>query len=162
MRLAASISAAVLAFASAAAAQAPAVSVAIGPKLQAKAELYGQRELDFLAQDLRASVESRIARSNAFAPGGQLELVIVDARPNRPTYHQLGKRPDLTMLSFGNGGASVEGVYVAPDGSRIPVSYKWYGSNIAWAQSNTTWTDALETFDRMGERLAKSGAYAVR
>lgn len=162
MRLAALISTAVLACAGAAAAQAPAVSVSIGPKLQEKAELYGQRELDFLARDLEVSVASRIARSGALAPGGRLELVIVDAKPNRPTFKQLGDRPGLSPMSFGIGGAAIEGAYVSPDGSRTPVRYKWYESDIGWAQRNTTWADAQHAFDRMGARLAKGEAYTAR
>ena len=157
MRLAALISAAAMAFASAAAAQAPAVSVAIGPKLQDKADEYGQRELDFLARDLQAAVEKRAAG----APG-RYELVIVDARPNRPTFEQLGDRPGLSAMSFGVGGATVEGAYIAPDGSRVPISYRWYESDIASARHETTWGDAETAFNKLANRLARGQLYARR
>lgn len=155
MRLAALISIAVLASAGAASAQT--VSVAIGPKLQEKAGDYGQRELDFLARDLQAAVERRVA-----AAPGRYELVIVDARPNRPTPQQLSNRPGLSLMSFGIGGATIEGDYVAPDGSRAPLRYKWYESDIAWAQFETTWGDAETAFDKFANRLARGQAYASR
>ena len=156
MRIAALSLAAAVAFAGAAAAQ-PAVSVAIGPKLQEKADKYGQRELDFLARDLQESVARRVG-----AVPGRYELIIVDARPNRPTFEQLGERIGLSPLSYGVGGATIEGAYVAPDGSRTPIRYRWYESNIAWAQNTSTWGDAETAFDRLGNRLARGQLYAAR
>ena len=156
MRLSALMSAAAfLAFAGAAHAQT--VAVAIGPKLQEKAEDYGQRELDFLARDLQRSVERRVAGSP-----GRYELILVDARPNRPTFEQLGDRLDLSAMSFGLGGATIEGAYVAPDGSRSPVRYSWYDHSIAWAQYEATWGDAETAFDRFAARLARGQLYAAR
>ena len=157
MRLAALTFAAALGLAGAAAAQVPAVSVTIGPKLQDKAETFGQRELDYLARDLQRSVESRVGTQP-----GRYELVIVDARPNRPTFEQLGDRPGLSPLSYGVGGAAVEGAYVAPDGSRTPIRYRWYESDITWARHASTWADAEIAFDRLGNRLARGQLYAAR
>jgi hypothetical protein len=156
MRLAALMSAAaVLAFTGAAHAQT--VSVAIGPKLQDKAEKYGQRELDFLARDLQESVARRVG-----AVPGRYELIIVDARPNRPTFEQLGDRIGLSPLSYGVGGAAVEGAYVAPDGTRTPIRYRWYESDITWARHASTWADAETAFNRLGNRLARGQLYAAR
>ena len=157
MRIAALTLAAALGVASAAVAQTPAVSVAIGPQLQEKAEKYGQRELDYLARDLQRSVESRLT-----GQAGRYELVIVDAKPNRPTFEQMGRQPGLSMESFGIGGATIEGAYIAPDGSRAPIHYKWYASDIAWARHSSTWDDAEDTFDRLGNRLARGQLYAAR
>jgi hypothetical protein len=159
MRLAALMSFVILAGAGAASAQT--VSVSIGPELQAKADEYGQRELDFLARDLQTSVESRLARAGVLG-AGRYELQIVDATPNRPTFEQLGDRPGLSLSSFGVGGAEVIGIYAAPDGSRTPVSYRWYETDIGWARHSTTWSDAQRAFDRLGDRLARSQTYAMR
>lgn len=156
MRIAVLMSAAaVIAFAGAAHAQT--VNVSVGPKLQAKAGEYGQRELDFLTRDLQQAVERRVAG----APGAY-ELVIVDARPNRPTFEQMGDRPGLSARSFGIGGATIEGAHVAADGSRTPVSFRWYGRDIAWAKGQTTWGDAETAFNRFAVRLADGRAYAQR
>ena len=159
MRIAALTFAAAVAFAGAAAAQAPAVSVAIGPKLQEKADNYGQRELDFLARELQRSVETRLARVGAT---GRYELVIVDAKPNRPTFEQLGDRPGLSPTSFGIGGATIEGAYIAPDGSRTPIRYRRYDGDIVWAQHTSTWADAESAFNKLGNRLARGQLYAAR
>lgn len=157
MRIAALTLAAALGLAGAAAAQPVSVSVAIGPTLQDKAEDYGQRELDFLARDLQRSVESRVD-----GQAGRYELVIVDAKPSRPTFEQLGDRPGLSPLSFGLGGATVEGAYIAPDGSRTPIRYGWYEHDIGWAQHSSTWADAERAFDKLGNRLARGQLHASR
>lgn len=156
MRIAALMCAAA-ALALAGAAHAQSVSVAIGPKLQAKADDYGQRELDFLARELQRSVAARVG-----AAPGRFELVLVDAKPNRPTFEQLGDRPGLSPQSFGIGGAVIEGAYVAPDGARTPVRYAWYESDITWAQHSTTWSDAERAFDKLGNRLARGQLHAAR
>ena len=159
MRTATLISLAALAVAGAAAAQVPTVSVSIGPKLQEKADNYGQRELDFLARELQRSVETRLARVGAT---GRYELVIVDAKPNRPTFEQLGDRPGLSPTSFGIGGATIEGAYIAPDGSRTPIRYRRYDGDIVWAQHTSTWADAESAFNKLGNRLARGQLYAAR
>ena len=83
MRIAALTFAAAVAFAGAAAAQAPAVSVAIGPKLQEKADNYGQRELDFLARELQRSVETRLARAGATGRACRRRASASAARPSK-------------------------------------------------------------------------------
>jgi hypothetical protein len=157
MRIAALVSLAVLTTAGSAHAQQ--VSVAIGPELQEKADKIGQRDLNFLARDLQRSVESRLARAGM---PGRVELVLVDAKPNRPTFQQLGRRPGLSPLSFGVGGATIEGALIGPDGSRTPLSYRWYESDIVWAQHSTTWADAETAFDKFADRLVSGRLYAAR
>ena len=89
--------------ASAPALAAPAqVNVTVGPELQEKADKsLGQREVRDLARDLQASIEKRLAKSGAF-DGQRIELVLADARPNRPTFKQMGDRPGLSYQSFGD------------------------------------------------------------
>ncbi|HYG25841.1 MAG TPA: hypothetical protein VD906_02945 [Caulobacteraceae bacterium] len=156
MRIPALMSAAAV-LALAGAAQAQTVNVSIGPKLQEKADEYGQRELEHLARDLQRAVERRVAG----APGAY-ELVIVDAVPNRPTFEQLGDKPGLSPRSFGVGGATIEGFAVAADGSRTPVSYRWYEGDIRSAWHETTWGDAHTAFNRFASRLASGRLYAQR
>lgn len=141
------------------------VTVDIGPKLQEKAaEDYGVREVDELAADLQEDVERALAKAGGLAPeGGRLELVLVDAKPNRPTMQQMSNKPGLSMQSFGIGGATIEGRAVFPDGTSTPISYKWYESDIRQAIPSTTWSDAQRTFDRFALRLARGGdVYASR
>ena len=92
------------------------VSVTIGPELQAKADKYGQRELDLLSSELKRDVTRALERAGSAGPGGaRLELVLADAKPNRPTYKQLSDHPGLSIESFGVGGARIEGRMVYPD-----------------------------------------------
>jgi hypothetical protein len=162
MRLFALATVAILASASTAFAAPPSVSVTIGPDLQKKAEdSYGVREVRHLADDLRASVEKRLAKAGAH-DGDRVELTLVDAKPNRPTFEQLGHTPGLSYESFGVGGATIEGRIVRADGSTQPVSFRWYETDIRQVYGYSTWHDAMWTFDRFAGRLARGDELASR
>jgi hypothetical protein len=135
------------------------VHVTIGPQLQDKADDYGQRELDYLAADLKDSVERALERSGGLKPsGGTLDLVIEDALPNRPTMRQMNIKPGLSYESFGIGGAKVGGVLTTTDGRQVSVGYGWYETDIRWSEGASTWMDALNTFDRFARRLVTGEA----
>lgn len=139
------------------------IHVTIGPHLQDKADDYGQRELDFLAADLRKSVEQALDRSGDLSPtGGTLDLVIEDAVPNRPTMRQMSVKPGLSFESYGIGGARIGGVLTTADGQRIPVGFRWYETDIRWSEGSGTWMDAQNTFDRFARRLVTGDAVAER
>jgi len=163
MRILAIATAAVALSVSSAAMAAPAgVQVAIGPKLQAKAEkTYGVREVRDLADELQRDVEQRLAKTAAY-DGAHIELTLVDAVPNRPTFKQMGDVPGLSYQSFGVGGAVIEGQIVTPDGRITPVAYHYYESDIRFARLEGTWSDAEWTFDQFTNKLARGDAYARR
>lgn len=169
MRLATFLTTTISALALAVAAQAaplgPAadVNVAIGPELQAKADQYGQRDLDYLAAELRESVQEAFERAGGLSAGGAtIDLILEDALPNRPTFRQMALKPGLSYASFGIGGATISGVLTTADGRRVPLSYRWYESDIRWSQGAGTWMDAENTFDRFARRLARGEAVAER
>jgi len=138
------------------------VQVTVGPQLMKKAKTtYGVREVERLAAELQADVAREIARTGIMA-GGKVELVLVDAKPNRPTLKQMSDRPGLSYQSFGVGGAKIEGQLVSMDGQVTPVSYKWYETDISQAWPKTTWFDAQWTFDRFAGRLARGQRLASR
>ena len=162
MRLIPLIAAALLASASTAAAAPASVTVAIGPKLQAKAErTYGGPEVSRVADELRATVERALARSGAH-DNERVELVLTDVVPNHPTMKQLGDTPGLSMRSFGIGGATIAGRLVAADGRQSPVAYKWYESDISWTPARWIWGDAEHAFDMFARRLARGEQLAQR
>ncbi|MFN3514416.1 MAG: hypothetical protein ACK41C_15315 [Phenylobacterium sp.] len=143
-------------------AQAPTVSVVVGPDLQKKAEkTYGVREVERLAAELRREVEQELDRTGVLA-GGRVELTLVDARPNRPTMKQLGDTPGLSYRSFGVGGAALEGRAVSIDGEVTPLRYNWYETDIRQAWYQSTWADAERAFDRFARRLSRGTVYAQR
>ncbi|MEO8115137.1 MAG: hypothetical protein ABI655_12185 [Phenylobacterium sp.] len=154
--------AALLVSGSAALAAPASVSVAIGPKLQAKAEkTYGVRDVRDLADRLQKEVARTLTRTGAY-DGARLELVLADAVPNRPTFKQLSDTPGLSYQSFGVGGAAIEGRIVAADGTVTPVSYSYYEPDIRYAAQNWTWHDADWTFGRLASKLGRAEVVANR
>ena len=134
------------------------VSVSVGPKLQEKAvRSLGVREVDDLAKDLQKRVETRLSKSGAY-DGAKIELVLVDATPNHPTFKQLGDKPGLSMQSVSVGGARIEGRAVAADGTVTPLSYAYLEPDIRWVHGYATWTNAEETFDRFAGELSRGKA----
>ena len=164
MRIVVLAAAAALAAGLASAAQAApaAVDVTIGPALQAKAaKVYGAREVQLLADELKADVERRLAKTGAY-DGARVELVLADAVPNRPTFKQLGDRVGLSALSFAVGGARIEGRIVTADGRVTPVAYRYYENDIRYASGQSTWADAEWTLDRFAYQLSRGQLVASR
>lgn len=156
------LAAASLGAASAAHAAPADVQVQIGPKLQKEAaEKLGVKEVDRLAADLKRQVERELARTGVL-DGARVELTLVDAKPNRPTFKQLGDRPGLSYESFSLGGARIEGRAVTLDGAVTPIRYEWYESDIRYAPYRVTWSDADTAFGQFARRLARGEAYARR
>jgi hypothetical protein len=148
---------------SAAAHAAPAaVDVTVGPELMAKAEkTYGVRDVKELAAELRKDVSDRLARTNVY-DGAHIELVIADAKPNRPTFKQLGDVPGLSMQSVSIGGATIDGRLVAADGRVVPVHYSYFSPTLRDAVGTTTWGDANWTFSRFAHELGRGQVMASR
>lgn len=162
MRIVAATAALLLASATSAIAAPAEVSVTVSPKLQAKAEkTYGVREIARLTDELRSDVERALARSGAHEDT-RIELTLVDAKPNRPTFKQMSDTPGLSMESFGIGGAAIEGRILRPDGSATPISYRWYETDIRQSYGNWVWHDAEWAFGRFASRLAKGDQLAGR
>lgn len=157
------LSTAALALSASCALAAPAsVKVQLSPELQARFDrTYGAREAETLTKDLRQSVEAALAKTGAY-PDARIELTLTDAKPNRPTFKQLGDTPGLSLESFGVGGATIDGHVVASDGKMAPVSYRWYETDIRQAPSRAVWSDAMWTFDRFARKLARGGDVAGR
>jgi hypothetical protein len=139
-----------------------AVTVTVAPALQKTfTTKYGEREAERLTANLQASVERAVSQSTMFE-GARIELTLMDVKPNRPTFKQLGDKPGLSMQSFGVGGAAIEGKIVAPDGQATPLSYSWYETDITNAVANWVWSDAEWVFDRFAAKLARGEAVASR
>jgi len=65
--------------------------IGFGPELTEKADEYGQRELDYLANEMREDLEREL--SGMLGENGlRLEVTILDATPNRPTMEQMAAR----------------------------------------------------------------------
>jgi hypothetical protein len=162
MRIMTIAAAALLSSATVALAGPASVDVTISPALQKKAvEKYGVRDVDRLAAELRKDVERELARTGAY-DGARLELTLVDAVPNRPTFKQLSDTPGLSFESFGVGGARIEGQAVAPGGAVTPIKYSFYETDIRQSWGHSTWSDAEATINRFAYRLGRGQALATR
>jgi hypothetical protein len=154
--------AALLASATAALATPASISVTIGPDLQAKAtKTLGVREVAELADQLKATVARRLAKTGAY-DGARIELVLADAQPNRPTFKQMGDRPGLSYESFGLGGAAIKGQAIAADGTVTPISYHYYEYDLRQSHHGATWSDAEGAFQRFAYDLSRGQKLASR
>lgn len=141
--------------ATAAAAEPATVTVKLSPEVQkAATKTYGAAEVDRVAENLRQTVAKKLDRTGVLQ-GARVDLTLVDVKPNRPTFKQLGDRPGLSYQSYSVGGARVEGTATAIDGSVTPVSYQWYDTDIRNAWYKPTWSDADRAFDRLADRLSR-------
>ena len=95
----------VAALAAPAFAQTPHVSVTVGGDLTEDVETLGQRDVDHQLERLQTVVERRLARDGGLA-GAQVNLVLTDLKPNRPTWQQAADKPGLSIMdSISIGGA---------------------------------------------------------
>ncbi len=162
MRMIAIAASALLASATAASAAPTSVTVSIAPALQTKAvESLGVRDVNELAAQLQSTVEKRLAKTSAY-DGARIELVLADAKPNRPTFKQMSDKPGLSYESFGIGGAQIEGRAIAADGTVTPIAYKYYESDIRESRRGGTWADAEGTFQMFASSLNRGKAVAGR
>ena len=152
-----------LAASATAAAAAPAsVVVSVSPELQAKADrTFGARDVHDLAVDLQTAVARETAKTGAF-DGARIVLELADVRPNHPTFKEMSDNPSLSYTSFGTGGADIQGHALMPDGHVVPLSYRYYESDIRFARVGGTWADAEATIDRFAHRLGREALVASR
>jgi hypothetical protein len=162
MRTLAAAAAILLASVSTALAAPASVTVDVGPELRAKAEnVLGVRDVDELGVRLAKTVQRQLANTPAY-DGARIELVLVDAQPNHPTFKQLGDTPGLSYQSVGLGGAAIEGRVVAANGTVKPIAYKYYETSLRYSHIAGTWADADNTFQQFAGRLRRGQLVADR
>lgn len=139
----------------------PTINVTLGPDLQEKVENLGAREVNEQTDRLVEVVQRTLARRGAL-DGAQIDLVVTDLKPNKPTFEQLTDRPGLDyMRSVSIGGAAFEGQITFADGTVQPVKYDWYTNSLADVWNFTTWHDAGRAYQRLAANLA-DGRYVTR
>ena len=130
------------------------VTVALGASLQAKAADYGARDL----QDLRQDLARTVRRALEWKGGGVLrprtvDLIIEDARPNRPTFAQMGRNTALSMQSISLGGARISGKVVDRDGVAHPLAIAFYENDLRQEAGAAPWSDAQRAFDLVADGI---------
>jgi hypothetical protein len=127
------------------------VNISYGEKAEkAFTKTYGERERQTIQELITTNLQRELGTQAT-----RVDLVINDAKPNRPTFKQLGDNPALSFQSFGIGGADVSGRAFDAQGNLLgEVQYDWYG-DIFWADTSWTWTDAERAFSRFSRLLAE-------
>lgn len=139
----------------AAPAMAQQVTVTVGGDLTEEVEELGQRDVNEQLSRLQSVVERRLARDGALE-GAQINLVLTELKPNRPTWQQAADKPGLSILdSISIGGAAIEGEVVTAEGERLPVRYSRFSTSLAEVHGYTTWQDADRAYDRLADNLAE-------
>jgi hypothetical protein len=146
--------------------------ISIGNTLAAKADEYGEREVERLVEILRGDLERQLGRIDRLAPDpgtaqAVLNVVIEDALPNRPTPQQqaVGPRPrdprrggagPMDPRTIMLGGAELSATLVDRGGAEMGrFAYSWRTRpDVRLSQDLVTWSDARRTFDRFARRLA--------
>ncbi len=121
---------------------------------------YGERDLERLIQRLETKVEKKFSKKGiqiSDTASTVLRITIEDAKPNRPTFKQLGVEPGLSYESFGNGGAELQAELIAAGGQSLgTMSYRYYETDIRDAKYGGTWGDAHRAFGRFASKAAKT------
>jgi hypothetical protein len=146
-------SAAVLAFAAPAWAQSTPVS--FSPEFQtALDEELGVRE----GEVLRAAVTDAIARElsrRGVSSDVSIDVTIVDAEPNRPTFQQLVDQPSLDFGSVSIGGAELRAVVHGASGATTEVTHRRYNHSLSDLQgAATTWSEARRAIRQFAVKVA--------
>lgn len=134
--------------------------VSFSPEFQQSLdENLGPREGEILSAAVTQAVERALARRGATIGGGgvTVEIVIVDADPNRPTMRQLADQPSLdASRSVSIGGAELRAVLRGADGATLTeVSYRRYNHSLDdLVGPPSTWTEARRAINRFAERVA--------
>jgi hypothetical protein len=135
-------------------AEQPTVNVTIGGDLIEQVETLGEREVDRQLERLQQVVARELGRRGAL-DGAQVNLVITDLKPNRPTFQQALDRPGLSITeSISIGGATIEGEIITADGQRLPVRYSRYSPTLADVRGYGPWSDAEQAYSRLAANIA--------
>lgn len=118
------------------------------------ADDYGIREGEKLTKDVIEDLETAFKKSGV-APA-RVDVIIEDAKPNRPTIEQVRQKPGLDMFrSKSLGGMDLTGVAYDADGNVIgEVSYDWYEFDLRNVVGSATWTDANRASQRFAKKMA--------
>ena len=119
------------------------------------AEDYGEREGETLTEEIIEDLEREFNRAG-ISPA-KVDITIVDARPNRPTFEQLSARPGLDAFrSVSLGGMKLSGTVYDADGAVVATQeFGWFENDIRDVVGSGTWTDANRASRRFATKLAK-------
>jgi len=115
---------------------------------------YGEREGVRLSEEITEDLIREFEKKGVSV--ARIDVMIIDAQPNRPTFKQLGDRPGLDAIrSISIGGMSLEGTAYDAEGNVLGTKqYDWFETDIRDVVGAGTWTDARRASDRFARRFA--------
>ena len=121
---------------------------------EALADNYGEREGEKLTEDILDDLQR--AFEKAGVDPAKVDVEIVNAKPNRPTFEQLASEPGLDAFrSISIGGMELVGTVYDADGNVVATQeYSWFENNIRDVVGSATWTDANRASRRFATKLA--------
>jgi hypothetical protein len=142
--------------------------VALSTDYQTKVdEEIGDRDSQVLTEFITRTVSRALRRR-----GGEIsenapvrvEILIVDADPNRPTWDELRETPGLSQtLSVSTGGAELQATLRAADGRVLSeVNHRYFTNSLAEIiGSPDTWSDAHRATYRFARKVADAYSAAA-
>ncbi len=117
---------------------------------------YGEREGEYLTELIIKDMDREFAKAGIEV--ARVDVEIIDAKPNRPTFEQLGNEPGLSFAhSLSIGGMHLKATAFDGDGTQLgSKEYDWYESNIRDVIGSSTWTDARRTSRRFARKFAET------
>lgn len=118
------------------------------------ADNYGEREGEKLTEDILDDLQR--AFEKAGVDPAKVDVEIVNAKPNRPTFEQLSSEPGLDAFrSISIGGMELVGTVYDAEGNVVATQeYSWFENNIRDVVGSATWTDANRASRRFATKLA--------
>jgi hypothetical protein len=114
---------------------------------------YGLREGDYLTKSIQSHLQRELSKAGVEV--SRIDVRIEDARPNRPTFKQLGDRIGLSSRSISTGGMELTATAFNASGTEITTyNYDWFENRIQDA-GPTTWYDAKKASRRFARKFAK-------
>ncbi|MEL7040231.1 MAG: hypothetical protein AAGL90_01830 [Pseudomonadota bacterium] len=119
------------------------------------ADNYGEREGAALTEEIIEDLER--AFTKAGVSPAKVDVTIIDAKPNRPTFEQLSQTPGLDAFrSISLGGMELSGTAYDDAGNVLATQeYDWFENDIRDVFPGGVWADANRASRRFATKLAK-------
>ncbi|MAN45729.1 MAG: hypothetical protein CMF04_05910 [Hyphomonas sp.] len=131
------------------------INVSYDPEFAEKLQdEYGAREGEYLTHEIQEDLTRQLSKAKLDIP--RIDVTILDAKPNKPTFKQLGDTPGLDYsASKSIGGMKLSAVAYDADGNPTgDLTYKWYETDIRLA-GISTWQDAQRASDKFSRKFVK-------
>ncbi|MBD3768696.1 MAG: hypothetical protein IE925_01025 [Rhodobacterales bacterium] len=137
------------------AAMAAEINVSISEDFQTKLQDdYGTREGEYLSKEVKEDLTRELEKAGVDV--ARIDVTILDAKPSKPTFKQLGDKPGLDFgASRSLGGMKLSAVaYDAGDEKTKEYEYSWYEHDLRQT-GFTTWYDANRASNRFARNFVE-------